>query len=290
MFAIYKRELSSYFLTPYGYIFMGSFLFISGLLFTIQNLFMNSTQYAEYLGSLISIFTIVIPLLTMKVFADEKKNKTDQLLLTAPVTPVQIVIGKFLAPLTVFLITIGITLIYPIILAFYGNIEAVKIFGSYLGFFLLGGAFLAMGVYISALTDNQASAAITTFGAVLFTWFADFLKPIVPNSPLWGFLFVAVIILLIGYWLYRQSGTIIIPLFVTIMALVIGGAVFFIHQASYASLIAKSISSFSLTSRYTYFPMGLLKLSDAIYYLSFALFFLFMTTRLIEKRSWTKEA
>ena len=290
MWAIFKRELKSYYQTPSAYIFMGTFLLLSGVLFTTQNVFAMNKQYAEFLGSLILIFVLVVPLLTMKVFSEEKKSRTDQLLLTAPVTPLEIVIGKFLAPLTVFFFTLAITFLYPLLLSFHGNLEVAKIIGTYIGFFLLGASFITLGILVSASTESMASAAIISFCAIILTWFADFLVPIVPTSPLTGALFAIILIFIILYRVYKNSGNLVYTLIAFAVSSAIVAIIYFARAELYFSLIAKTISWISLTTRFSYFPLGIIRLADVVYYISFSALILFVTSQQIEKRRWSKEA
>lgn len=289
MFAIFKRELKSYFLTPSAYIFMCTFLFISGLLFTSQIVFSMSSQYSEFLGTIIFIFILVVPLLTMKVFSEEKKNKTDQLLFTYPVSSIEIVLGKFLAPLTVFLITIIITFLYPILLSFHGDLEIAQIVGTYIGFILLGATLISIGVFISALTENMASAAIISFCTISFIWIIDLLIPIVPSSPLSSLIFIYIIIFIMVYKIYKDTGSLKASIISLISVVTLITALYLIKNNMFFSLISKIFNWLSLTTRFTYFPMGIIRLTDVVFYISSIIFLLYLTNRQIEKRHWAKE-
>src|SRR5690554_4311168 len=137
MIAVLKRGLKTYFLTPTGYIFMGFFLLIFGFFFDIGNLFSANPNYNSMLGKIIFVFMILVPILTMRLLAEESRQKTDQLLLTSPLSVTEIVLGKYLAAVAVFLLTVAVTCIYPIILSFFGSIAVSEIVGGYLGFILL---------------------------------------------------------------------------------------------------------------------------------------------------------
>lgn len=284
--AIFKREFHALFTTPSGYIFMGTFLAISGVLFTIQILFTRSPYYAEFLGNLIAIFTLVVPLLTMRLFNEEKKYKTEQLLLTSPIRPEEIVLGKYLAVIALFLITLLITVLYPVILSFFGTLEVSKIAGTYFGFFLMGAALFAIGTFIASFSENQASAAIITFCVILLIWIADFLIPVIPASPFSGLVFIVVLVGFLTYSLYRQSHSLLIPGGIGAGLLLITGLIFAFRSQWYDSLIANTLEWFSLTSRFSYFPMGIVDLSDTGYYLSISIIFLFLTRQQIDKKSW----
>ncbi len=165
MFAIYMRELKSYFLTPIGYIFCGMFLVVSGMSFAACTLLKQSTgSIGEYFVWLMIIFAVLIPLLTMKLFADDKRNRTDQILLTSPVSILGIVMGKYFAALTVFGATFVVNSFNFVLLFNYGTPNAISIFMNILGVFLLGAAFIAIGLFLSSLTENQLIAAVSAMG------------------------------------------------------------------------------------------------------------------------------
>ena len=179
MLAVWKRELQAYFRTPVAYIFMGVFLLVSGLFFTM-NLLAGSGAFAQLLSSLSFLFILVVPVLTMRLLSEERKNKTDQLLLTSPLSITAIVLGKFLAAMTVFALTLVCTFVYPIIITSFGCDIAIEAVSSYIGFFLLGTATIAIGMFISSLAENQATAAAATFGVLLLMWMINMLSSSVP--------------------------------------------------------------------------------------------------------------
>ena len=170
MRAIYKRELASYFTSPLGYVFMAIFLSLSGLLFSISTLQqgINSDVNMYFIYLLIS-FVVVLPLLTMKLFSEERKTKTEQLLLTSPITITGMVLGKFFAAYTVFALTYLASCIPFISLFIYGEPNTAQLIGHSVGILLLGGAYIAVGVFVSSLTENQLIAAIGSM-AMLFAF------------------------------------------------------------------------------------------------------------------------
>ena len=167
MSAIYKRELKSYFHSFIGLLFIGVSLFFVGLYFTVYNVTYGSPYFSYAVSSVIFVFLISVPVLTMRILAEERHNKTDQLILTAPVSVGKIVLGKYLALLTIFAIPTVIISVYPLILSSYGSVPLTEAYLAILGYFLYGAACLAIGVLVSALTESQVIAAVLTFG-VLF--------------------------------------------------------------------------------------------------------------------------
>ncbi len=169
MFAIYKRELRSYFISPIGYIFVAAYLATSGIIFSICTLNQGQdSSVATYFMMLLYVFVIALPLLTMKLFADEKKARTEQLLLTSPVSLMGMVAAKFFAAYTIFAATYLVSCIDFIALYNYGTPNTAILFGSSLALLLVGGACIAVGVFISSLTENQLIAALATILVILF--------------------------------------------------------------------------------------------------------------------------
>ena len=175
MLAIWKRELQRYFYTPVGYVFMGVFLALSGAFFYMLILGSRSSDVLTFLGQLSYLWMLLSPVLTMRLLAEEKQKRTDQLLLTSPVSLPGIVLGKYLAAFTVMIFTVLLTLIYVLIIAMYGAVYPSELLVGYLGFILQGGAFLALDLFISGCASSQVTAAVTAFGVNLALWLLDLL-------------------------------------------------------------------------------------------------------------------
>ena len=173
MTAIYKRELRSYFTTPIGYIFAGMFLAVSGILFSMRVLTADSSGSYSYskIGSyfvyLLFVFAVLIPILTMKLLSEEKKQKTEQLLLTSPVSLTGVILAKYLAAQTIFLATLLVNSLNYILLYVYGSPNAAVILSNILGLFLIGASFVAIGLFLSSITENQLIAAISSIASIV---------------------------------------------------------------------------------------------------------------------------
>lgn len=167
MIFIFKKEVSAYFSTPFGFIFMGIFLLLSGIVFSTYNLVGGGGDLFGMFGLLANMSFMTYPVLTIKLFAEERRAGTEQLLLTSRLSVTDIVLGKYLAAGFVFLATLAVTGVYVIILKTYGFPDLLAIAGSYIGFFLLGMAFIAVCTFTSSLADNQVTAAISSFGALV---------------------------------------------------------------------------------------------------------------------------
>ena len=195
--AVYTKEMRSYFVSPVAYVIAGVFLFLSGYLFRnilmqFNFLCMQFAQQAQYMGGqnlpplnlneivvtqffgvMDFIWLLVVPMLTMRLFAEEKKNGTMELLMTSPISSLQVLLGKFFACLSLYTIIVALTLVYCLILEFYGEPDWGPIFSAYLGYILLGGTFIAVGTLASALTENQIVAVLLSFGMLLLLWLID---------------------------------------------------------------------------------------------------------------------
>lgn len=288
MFAIFRKELRSFFMTPAGYIFMSLFLLLSGIFFVTANLFrMNSNFNAGFIGSAMFIFMLVSPILTMKLFSDEQRFKTDQLLLTAPIRITDIVLGKYLAAMAFFVITLAVTVLYALIIAIYGDLVVSETVGGYLGFILLGSSFIAVGLFISSTTDNQVVAALVTFASLLFMWILDMIISTLPTDQTSGVVFAVVLALALSLWLYLSTRNIIIGAGVFLVCAAVIGTVYGIKPELFTGFIGRIIGWFSVLKRFPDFAKGYVRLSSLVYYLSFSGFFVFLAVRVIEKRRWS---
>ncbi|GHU73043.1 ABC transporter permease [Spirochaetia bacterium] len=180
MAAIIRRELAAYFTSPIGYVYLGVFYFLSGYFFFAGVLFGNSTVMTPVFQSLINIVMFLTPILTMRLMSEDRRHKTDQALLTAPISLGAIAGGKFLAAAAVYAAGISVTLMYALVLSFFGTVNWAMVWGSYIGILLLGFAFISIGQFISSLTENQAIAAIGSFAAVLGCFLLDALSSAAP--------------------------------------------------------------------------------------------------------------
>ena len=174
MIAIFKREVRSSFHGMIGYVLTAFMLVATAIYFIALNLGYGLTDFGYYtLYRTVFVLLLYIPVLTMRCFAEERRTRTDQLLLTSPVSVWGIVLGKFFAACTVFLLTLVCTGVYVIILSAYGNVSGMEVFVNYLGFFLMGCCLISVGLFMSTLSENQVASAISTFGVILFLYLLD---------------------------------------------------------------------------------------------------------------------
>ena len=248
MLAIYKKELRSYFVNPHGYVFAGIFLVLSAIVFSYTTLLSQSYDTSAYFTVMVFAYTVLIPLLTMRLFTEEKKLRTEQLLMTAPVSVTGMVLGKFLAAATLYLSCtllscLNFIPLYLIAAAERGNLSydtthigpiTPNIIGCTVGIILVGMAFIAIGSFISSLTENQLAAAIIT---------------------------IATLISLTAIGLFSSLIDV------------------------YAIRVV--INWISIFGRFSYFSMGVFDIASLIYFASLAFVFIFLTVRVYEKRRFS---
>ncbi len=182
MFAIFKRELKAYFTSPLGYVFLAIFYAFSGLFFYIFSLSVGSTDISSVFLMMFIVLMVFVPLLTMRLLSEDKKQKTDQLTLTAPVSLLSIVMGKFLAAYAIFAIGVAVMPVYGFVMSTFATVSWLPIWGNTVGLLLLGGIFVSIGLFISSLTENQMIAAIGGFFINLMILLMNTLKSALPNG------------------------------------------------------------------------------------------------------------
>lgn len=287
MLAILHKEFKSYFTSPVAYVFFIVFLFMFGLYFTILNVFSQNGDYSLVIGSLSNVLIFTIPMLTMRLLSEERKNKTDQLLMTSPITVSDIVLGKYLSALALFALTLSITMIHPLMLSILGKIPLGKIFGAYLGYLLLGTALIAIGLFVSSLCENQIVSAIATIGLFMALLLIDSIAYVIPKQRMASLTFAIVLVGLICLLLYLLMKNMLIALSVGIAGIVSVIGLFFINGEWFDALPMKILQWFSLFNRFQDFTRGLLDIASVLYYVSFVVIFISLTIQIIQKRSWS---
>ena len=202
MFAIFKRELRSYFTSLVGYVVIGVMLAFIGLYYSANCLVYGTSDFSTVLYSTTLVMLFLLPALTMRSFADERRNKTDQLLLTSPVGIPSIVMGKYFAQLAVFAVPMAAAAIMPLVLTAFGTISLTSAYATWLAYFLMGAACIAIGTFVSALTENQIIAYLATFGALLICYLMNGIKSLFTSGNTLAFIVfcvvLAVVALLVG--------------------------------------------------------------------------------------------
>ena len=287
MLAIFLKEFRSYFTSAIGYIFMATFLLITGIFFVMYNLVSASPAYNSTLQSLIIIFLFIIPILTMKIISEETKTKTDQLLFTSPLKITDIIVGKYLAAVSIFTISLLITVLYPMILSMFGTVSVSEVFTGYIGMFLLGATLISIGLFVSSLTENQVTSAVVSFGVLLFIFQLDNIQQALPSTRTSSVIFVLIIIVIFAVFVYFSTKNIYATAITVIVGLIITLSIYLVKKEAFDGLLQKVFEWFSLIKRYNLFSQGILSLNSVVYYLSFIVAFVFLTIRIVDKRRWS---
>lgn len=287
MKAIYKRELASYFNSMIGWLFTAVLTVFLGIYFFVYNLFNGYPYFSLSLSYTLFVFMVIIPILTMRSMAEERRSKTDQLLLTAPVSVTGVVMGKYLAMLTVFALPVAIACLCPLIIALNGSSFLLADYGTILAFFLLGAVEIAVGLLISALTESQLIAAVGTFALLLVLYLWDGLVSFLPSDASGSLAGLLVVLILVCILLNALSNN----WKVTAGVLIVGAAViigFYIKDSSaFAGLLPDALGRFSLITAFDSFASDhVFDLRAILLYLSLSALLVFLTVQVVQKRRW----
>lgn len=287
MLAIYKKELKSYLTSMQGYVFMAFIMLVLGIYFTAYNLNYASPDFGTTLNSVTFVFLIITPILTMRILAEEKRNKTDQLLFTSPVPIWKIVFGKYLGMVTIYLIPVVITLFYPLILAKYGTVSYPMTLTAIVGFFFLGCANIAVGLFLSSITESQVIAAVLTFVVLFCSFVMNGIESFFSQTAMASMLAFAVPAVLIAMVVYQMTKDNILT---GITGVVLLGAVVIIYivkSSLYEGAIQKLLDLLAIANHFDNFVGGILDFSGIVYMLSVICIFIFLTVQSIQKRRWS---
>jgi len=269
-----------------GYVFLAFLLLIIGIWFAMNNIMGGTANFQMALSNTTIFFFILIPTLTMRLFSEEARQKTDQLLFTSPLSVMQIVLGKFFAAVSLFLLATGVSVVLPLMINHYADLPVSQVVGAYAGFILLGAACIAVGVFISVLTDNQIIAAVLTVAAVFVMFVMEFVAHMMPTTTFASFIFVIIIVAaVIAIW-YNATRHVIATLIFAALAIGIAGGLYLFNNLIYDGIAVRALLWLSVFSRYDNFLNGVLNLSDIVYYISFSALFVYFTANVIEKRRW----
>lgn len=286
MAAIFKRETRAYFTGMIGYVTAAVSLFFLGLYFTNRNLMYASSDFASVLYTTTMILLFLLPAISMRSFAEERRNKTDQLLLTSPVSIPAIVLGKFLAEFAVFAAPMVVAIFMPLILLAFGNVSLVSAYSALLAYLLLGAACLSIGTWISALTENQIIAYLATFGALIVTYLMNGIQTMFTSGNLLA-LIVFLVMLLIASILV---GVLCKSLTTGCAVFCVGGVVlavlFVVRPTWLLSAFDSVLSALALFEPFNDVVGGMFSIPAVVYYLSVIALFLFLTGQALERRRW----
>ena len=287
MLAIYKKELRSYFTSMVGYVYIAFFLVIVGIGYFYDNLINGYANFEYALSDITFIAILLTPILTMRLMAEENKQKTDQLLLTSPLNASSIVIGKLLAVITVFFAGMLVTCMYPLILTKFGTVPLASSYAAIFGFIMMISAYLSIGFYISSLTESQVVAAVTTFIVFLFTIFMDGLAKSLPTGGQTAFIVFSVILIAISVILYRMMHNVTLSVGTWLIVEVALTVAYVLKPTLFDGSVVGVFGWFSVITRYDQFRLQIFDITGIIYYLSITVLFAFLTTQVIRKKRWS---
>jgi len=287
MAAIYKKEVRGFLTSMIGYVFMAFLLVVTGIYFTYYNLSVGWPKFAYVLSCILFVFMIAVPILTMRVLSEEQKQKTDQMLLTAPISVTEIVVGKFLALATIFLIPMLIMALYPLILSQFGTVYFGETYTAMFGFFLMGCSFLAIGLFVSSVTESQVIAAVLTFLVLFVSYVISGISSLLPETAFGSFVIILVLIALAAVLVYNTVKSTLVSLLCLIAGAAAAVAVYVVNSTLYEGLIQDVLSVLDLSNHFSNFYSGIFDVNGIVYYLSVIGLFLYLTVETIQKRRWS---
>lgn len=287
MLAVYKKELRSYLTSMVGYVFIAFILLILGIYFTAYNLQYGRPDFGATLSSVTFLFLIITPVLTMRILAEEKKNRTDQLLLTAPIAVWKVVLGKYLSMITIYLIPVAVGSLYPLIMGKYGAVSYPMAYTAILGFFFLGCAQIAVGLFLSSVTESQIIAAVLTFGVLFCSFVMDGIAGFFSDTALTSMLTVLILVILLAMVIYQMTKDVILSSIVGIGMSAVVVILYFIKSSLFSGLIQKVLDLFAIVNHFDNFVGGIFDVTGVVYMFSVICIFVFLTIQCIEKRRWS---
>ncbi len=288
MLAIYKRELKSYFQSMTGPVFVAFLIAFTGIYFMAYNMTAGYPYFSYTLSGSLIVFLVGIPLITMRSFSEERKNKTDQMLLTAPVSLGKVVLGKYLAMATVIAIPNIVFCVFPLIIKSQGTAYLTVDYISIGVFFLLGCVYAAIGMFLSALTESQIIAFISTFGILLVLYLWDGILSMLPSSAISGLIGVLILITIAAVYVWHMTDNPVLSGGIEIVGVLAGVAVYVVKSEVYENLLSNLLGRLALANVFTDITSNsIVDVTGIALYLSVVIVFVFLTVQAIQKRRWS---
>ncbi|MCI8835648.1 MAG: ABC transporter permease subunit [Ruminococcus sp.] len=288
MCAIYKRELRSYFRSMVGCVFVAFLVAFTGIYFTAYNLTAGYPYFSYTLSGSLIVFLVGIPLITMRSFSEERKNKTDQLLLTAPVSLTKVVLGKYLAMASVIALPNLIFCLFPLLIKMNGTAYLKVDYISIAVFFLLGCVYVAIGMFLSSLTESQMIAFLSTFGVLLVLYLWDGILGFLPSSALSCMIGVILILSIPVFYIWQMTSNWIVS--AVLEAICVAGCVgtYVMHAELFENLLTKLLGKLAFADVFTGITENqIVDLGGIALYISVIAVFIFLTIQAIQKRRWS---
>lgn len=286
MIAVWKHELSNHFHTLTAYIFSAFLLAFVGLGAMLYNIQSAVANFEYVLGFVCLGFVVLIPVLTMKTIAEERKQKTDQLLYSLPLSTSQIIIGKYLALLVVYLVPLVIISFYPLIFSQYGEVYLLTSYGAMFAFFMMGAALIAIGTFISSLTDNVGFAAGITIPIILLNYYSVKLAEYVSSTALGSAAVLIIFSVILGLVIRYLTKNDLLAFGIGAVLAIGIGILYVADSTMFEGLLPDLMTKVSLFERFYKFVNGVFDLTGIVYYVTVILFFLFLSVQSLEKRRY----
>lgn len=288
MLAIYKRELRSYFQSMVGCVFIAFLIAFTGIYFMAYNLMSGYPYFSYTLSGSLIVFIVGIPLITMRSFSEERKNKTDQMLLTAPVSLGKVVLGKYLAMATVIAVPNLIFCAFPLIIKSQGTAYLKVDYISIGVFFLLGCVYAAIGMFLSSLTESQIIAFISTFGILLILYLWDGILSMLPGTAVSGLVGILILLTVVSFYIYRMTDNILIPGALEVIGVLAAVIVYIVKAEVYENLLTNLLGKLALANVFTDITSdSIVDVTGIALLLSLIVVFVFLTVQSIQKRRWS---
>ena len=286
MIAVFKHEMRTYFHSLTAYVFGAFLLVVVGVGAMLYNIQAAVSNFEFVLSFSSLVFVVIVPILTMRVIAEERRQKTDQLLYSLPISTTQVILGKYLALLVVYLIPLCVICLYPLVFSQFGDVYLLTSYGSILAFFILGAALIALGVFLSSLTDNQGFAAGISVAVILLNYYSVSLSEYT-SSTAFGSLVALYVLTVVLAFLIRYLTKNDTLAYGVCLVLLAGLAVsYFLDSSLFEGLLPRLMEQLSLFERFTAFVNGVFDLTAIVYYLSVIGLFLFLSVQSLEKRRY----
>ena len=286
MIAVLKHELKNYFHSLTAYLFCAFLLVFVGIGAMLYNIQSAMANFELVLAFVCIGMVVIIPVLTMRVLSEEKKQKTDQLLYALPLKGTQIIMGKYLALLIIFLIPMCIISIYPLIFAQYGEVYLLTSYGSLIAFYIMGAALIAIGTFISSLTENQGFAAGIAIPVMLLNYYSVTLAEYVSATAMGSFIALVVVVFLVAVLVKHITRNENLSYGIGIVGVAVLSVTYFMDSSKYEGLLAKIMSQLSLFERFYTFVNGVFDITSIVFYVTVIIFFLFLSVQSLEKRRY----
>lgn len=288
MSAIYEKELKSYFSSMMGYVVLAFILLVGGFFCYFNNFMYGSPYFESCLYSVSFVLLFVVPILTMRSVSEEKHARTDQLLYALPIGMGKIILGKYLAMVTVFGVACAVLGIYPLLLSLYGSVNFLTAYAALLCFFLLGSALIAVGMFMSSLTESQLIAAVLSFGSLLICYLMSTISALIPTTATASYIGITIAVLLLCALFYFTTKNYWVAFSIAVVMELILLVVYLAAPSVLEGLLPNALGSLALFDKLsTFIDSGLFDITSLVYYLSVIAVFLFFTVQTMEKKRWS---